>query len=233
MTATFSVVIPAFNEEQGILPILQRVLSLRPQLAAAGFDGPEIIVVDDGSRDRTAELVETMPDVRMIRHAENRGYGAALKSGMTAARGELIAFLDSDDLWPASSLAHRLDLLRANPGADIVYGKTRVHNLVPQTTLRRYRDGEAIHHPSFGSMLVRRTVFDRIGLVNETFDHSEDIEWLCRAKEAGVPMLLTDEVVLEYRIHGGNMTSESVTNRQFLFRALKQSLDRRRSGDEQ
>jgi glycosyltransferase involved in cell wall biosynthesis len=120
MSATFSVVIPAFNEEQGILPILQRVLSLRPQLAAAGLEGPEVIVVDDGSRDRTAELVETVPDVRVIRHGENRGYGAALKSGMTAARGELIAFLDADGTYPPESFPALLQA--ALDGADIVVG---------------------------------------------------------------------------------------------------------------
>jgi glycosyltransferase involved in cell wall biosynthesis len=221
-----SVIIPAYNRERLLPDALASV-------AAQGCDSLEVIVVDDGSTDGTARVAESHDAPVRCVIQEHRGVSIARNRGLRESRGELIAFLDSDDLWPASSLAHRLDLLRANPGADIVYGKTRVHNLVPQTTLRRYRDGEAIHHPSFGSMLVRRTVFDRIGLVNETFDHSEDIEWLCRAKEAGVPMLLTDEVVLEYRIHGGNMTSESVTNRQFLFRALKQSLDRRRSGDEQ
>jgi GT2 family glycosyltransferase len=121
--------------------------------------------------------------------------------------------------------------MRANPSAEIVYGKTRVHNLVPQTTLRRYREGEAIHHPSFCSMLIRRTVFDRVGAVNESFGHSEDVEWLCRAKEAGVVMVLTDEVVVEYRIHGANMTTQAAENRGFLFRALKESLDRRRGGE--
>jgi glycosyltransferase involved in cell wall biosynthesis len=120
MTATFSVVIPAFNEEQGILPILHRVLSLRPQLAAAGLEGPEVIVVDDGSRDRTAELVETIPDVRVIRHGENRGYGAALKSGMTAARGELIAFLDADGTYPPESFPALVQAVL--DGADIVVG---------------------------------------------------------------------------------------------------------------
>jgi len=117
---TFSVVIPAFNEEQGILPILQRVLSLRPQLAAAGLEGPEVIVVDDGSRDRTAELVGAVPDVRIIRHGENRGYGAALKTGMTAARGELIAFLDADGTYPPESFPALWQA--ALDGADLVVG---------------------------------------------------------------------------------------------------------------
>jgi len=117
---TFSVVIPAFNEEDGILPILQRVLSLRPLLAAAGLEGPEIIVVDDGSRDRTAELVRSVPEVRIIRHGENRGYGAALKSGMTAARGELIAFLDADGTYPPESFPALWQA--ALDGADMVVG---------------------------------------------------------------------------------------------------------------
>jgi len=120
MSTTFSVVIPAFNEEDGILPILRRVLSLRPQIAAAGLEGPEVIVVDDGSRDRTAELAGGVPDVRIIRHGENRGYGAALKSGMTAARGDLIAFLDADGTYPPESLPALCQA--ALDGADIVVG---------------------------------------------------------------------------------------------------------------
>lgn len=120
MTATFSVIIPAFNEEQGILPIVERVLSLRPQLAAAGLDGPEVIVVDDGSRDRTAELLSGVPEVRVIRHGENRGYGAALKSGMTAAHGDLIAFLDADGTYPPESFPALCAAALA--GADIVVG---------------------------------------------------------------------------------------------------------------
>lgn len=117
---TLSVVIPAFNEEDGIIPIVQRVLSLRPQLVAAGLDELEVIVVDDGSHDRTAELVTGVPEVRIIRHGENRGYGAALKSGMTAARGDLIAFLDADGTYPPESFPALCAAALA--GADIVVG---------------------------------------------------------------------------------------------------------------
>lgn len=169
--STLSVVIPAFNEEQAILPILQRVLSLRPALAAAGVDGPEVIVVDDGSRDRTAELVGALPDVRIIRHGENRGYGAALKSGMRAAQGELIAFLDADGTYPPESFPALLRV--ALDGADIVVGSRmsngdsamplarRIGNrafagLITLLGTRRVRDSAS------GMRVIRRTALERL-----------------------------------------------------------------------
>ena len=74
---TLSVVIPAYNEEAGIRSVLERALAVRPRLAEAGMNDLELIVVDDGSRDRTAELVAAITRVRLIRHAANGGYGAA------------------------------------------------------------------------------------------------------------------------------------------------------------
>src|SRR5687768_9407777 len=78
---SLSVVIPALNEENGIDAILDRVLAQRDGLAAAGIRDLEVIVVDDGSKDRTAERIKTYPDVRLIQHPVNQGYGAALKTG--------------------------------------------------------------------------------------------------------------------------------------------------------
>lgn len=115
-----SVVIPAFNEEAGILPILDRVLALRGPLAEAGLAGPEVIVVDDGSQDRTGELVQRFGDVHLIRNVENRGYGAALKAGMAQATGDLIAFLDADGTYPPESFPRLCQAALA--GADVVIG---------------------------------------------------------------------------------------------------------------
>jgi glycosyltransferase involved in cell wall biosynthesis len=95
-----SVVIPALNEERGIDAILSRVLAQREPLAAVGVAALEVIVVDDGSRDATAERVVAHTDVRLIRHPSNRGYGAALKTGFAAAQGDLLAFLDADGTYP-------------------------------------------------------------------------------------------------------------------------------------
>jgi glycosyltransferase involved in cell wall biosynthesis len=94
--ASLSLCLPAFNEEGAIGTVL---FSARAILDAL-FDDFEIVVVDDGSTDRTAEVVlaEVRADkrVRMLRHAQNRGYGSAVTSGLRNARGDLVMFMDSD-----------------------------------------------------------------------------------------------------------------------------------------
>lgn len=108
-----SLVFPVFDEEQNVGPLLASALALAPRLA----DSFEIIVVDDGSRDGSAAVVERQrrlePRVRLLRHPTNVGYGAALRSGLRAARGDLVFFTDADlqfDLREIESLlAHAGD----------------------------------------------------------------------------------------------------------------------------
>ncbi|MEZ4672670.1 MAG: glycosyltransferase family 2 protein [Caldilineaceae bacterium] len=97
---TLSVVIPAYNEEGGIQEIMQRILAVRAELATVGVDDLELIIVDDGSGDRTPEIVLNQPGARLIRHAQNGGYGAALKTGFAAAQGEWVGFMDADGTYP-------------------------------------------------------------------------------------------------------------------------------------
>jgi glycosyltransferase involved in cell wall biosynthesis len=95
-----SVVIPAYNEENGIAEIANRVLKVKNELTKVGVDELELLVVDDGSRDRTAEVAACLDGVTLVRHPKNRGYGAALKTGFSQAHGELIGFLDADGTYP-------------------------------------------------------------------------------------------------------------------------------------
>src|SRR5215472_3381424 len=97
---TLSVVIPALNEQDGIAAIVERIEAIRKPLATSGVDGLEIIVVDDGSHDRTPEIAASYASVRLIRHAVNHGYGAAIKTGFHSARGQLLAFTDADGTYP-------------------------------------------------------------------------------------------------------------------------------------
>lgn len=97
---TLSIVIPAYNEEDGIAAIAERVLRTRDALREVGIENLELLVVDDGSRDRTADVAAAIEGVSLIRHPKNRGYGAALKTGFGQARGEFVGFLDADGTYP-------------------------------------------------------------------------------------------------------------------------------------
>src|SRR5579884_174625 len=122
--SSISVVIPALNEEDGIADIIQRVQAAGPSLRDVGVDDLEIIVVDDGSRDRTPEIVESFASVRLLRHPTNRGYGAAIKTGFSQARGDLVAFLDADGTYPPERLASLCRVAR-DEDADVVVGSRR------------------------------------------------------------------------------------------------------------
>jgi hypothetical protein len=100
-----SVVIPAYNEQEAIGAVLERILSTEPQLLATGLAGLEVIVVDDGSHDGTGAAVRQWPRVRLVCHEHNRGYGAAIKTGFRHAQGELLAFLDADGTYPPEALS--------------------------------------------------------------------------------------------------------------------------------
>lgn len=115
-----SIVIPAYNEENGIAEIATRVLAVEPALKRSGVDHLELLVVDDGSKDRTAEVAATISGVSLIRHPKNKGYGAALKTGFSKANGELIGFLDADGTYPPEYFPQLCEV--ALNGADLVIG---------------------------------------------------------------------------------------------------------------
>ncbi|MBI5479683.1 MAG: glycosyltransferase family 2 protein [Deltaproteobacteria bacterium] len=119
----FSIVIPAYNEEDALGPTLDRCLALHADAALQELCGTvEVIVVNDGSRDRTRDVVLAKGDgVRLVEHEHNRGYGAALKTGFRAARGDLLGFLDADGTCDPQQFAALLRTLRDAP-ADLVVG---------------------------------------------------------------------------------------------------------------
>jgi len=134
--SSLSVVIPALNEENGIDAILDRVLAQRDVLTEAGIHNLEVIVVDDGSKDHTADRVRSHEDVRLIQHSVNRGYGAALKTGFNAATGELLAFLDADGTYPPESFP---ELCRAveTHHADLIIGSRMLSGESEMPLVRR------------------------------------------------------------------------------------------------
>lgn len=169
---TLSVVIPALNEEDGIADIVQRVRAVEPSLKTVGVDHLEILVVDDGSSDRTAEIAASIPNVQVQRHPVNRGYGAAIKTGFARTRGELLAFLDADGTYPPESFA---DLCRVilDRKADVVVGSRRSGGSSEMPLVRQVGNfvwsslvsligNQRVADPASGMRVVRRTALDRL-----------------------------------------------------------------------
>lgn len=219
-----SVVIPAFDVADFVADAISSVL-------AEAHRPLEIIVVDDGSHDDTARIAESFgPPVTCIRQA-NAGPAAARNRGIAAARGAYLCFLDADDLFVPGRLTQQLDLLRRNPSVDIVLGISEIHRLVgpqrPPMVFAFDRVGDP-RDIQFGRGLYRRSVFDRIGPMDESLWHCEDWDWFARARENDVAMLMHDDVVQHQRKHETNITHDQEAAKRYRLVMLKRSIDRRR-----
>jgi glycosyltransferase involved in cell wall biosynthesis len=220
-----SVVMPVFDAGGRLL---EAVASVEQQ----AYEPLEIVVVDDGSTDDTPARIAALGErVRAFRQA-NAGPAAARNRGLAAARGELFAFLDADDLWPDGKLRRQVGALVADPGLDLVLGRVsylpEAGALAPEL---RWDDPEdrTIVNVQVGSGVYRRRAFDRVGPFDETLRFNEDTDWFLRAREAGVRIRILDEVTLVYRLHGGNMTRDQGLQQMSLPRVLQMSIARRRA----
>jgi glycosyltransferase involved in cell wall biosynthesis len=112
--ARVSAVVPAYNRADYLGEALDSAL-------AQDFDGLEVVVVDDGSTDATPEVLRRYGDRIRVHRQENAGQSAAINRGVELARGEFVAFLDSDDAWLPGKLRRQVPMLDADPGAALLY----------------------------------------------------------------------------------------------------------------
>jgi glycosyltransferase involved in cell wall biosynthesis len=218
-----SVIIPVFNGEAFLA---EAVESIQRQ----DYHPLEIIIVDDGSTDGTARIAASFKDSARYAYQPNSGPAAARNRGLRMAHGNVISFLDADDLWTDIKLELQLARLTDDPSVEIVIGRRQLVRLVGGV------DGkhkfEKLSDPrtdlNLGSAVFRRSVFDRVGFFDETLYHCDDWDWFMRARELGVPMVIHHEVTLISRRHEQNMTNRVALGNLYTIRMLKKSLDRRR-----
>lgn len=214
-----SVIIPAYNAA-GFLA--DAIASIQAQ----HYTPLEIIVVDDGSTDATAQVAAKFNDAVYI-HQENGGPAAARNTGIGLARGDIIAFLDADDLFPPGSLSALLDHLNAGSHSQAVMGRVQVFlRDAPAGEFKPYRTPGYI--TSLPAGLYRKNLFAQIGLLDTALRQGEDVDWFLRAREAGVTIETIEATTLYYRLHENNLTRDRQQNQKFFVAALKRSLDRRR-----
>ena len=201
MTASIhvSVVIPAFNAARYLGAALGSVFA---QTLPAG----EIVVVDDGSTDDTAQQVRGFPGVRLVAR-DHGGIAAARNTGVAATSGRWIAFLDADDLWLPDKLERQFAGVAASPGACGAYGwlRTFVSPELPDEVRARFSVDPAPtpgYHAS--TLMIARETFASVGGFAEDLPSGEFIDWAARARDRALALPMIEVVVALRRVHGTN-----------------------------
>lgn len=219
-----SVVIPLFDGRRFLAGALDSVLA---QL----YRPLEIIVVDDGSRDGGAEIARSYAGVQVLSQ-DNAGNAAARNAGIARARGELVAFLDQDDLWAPHKLERQVARMTVERGLGYTVthhrfffeaGVARPAWLRPELVDRQV--------PAFvpGALLTRAELFGTIGTFDTRFRSGSDTDWFVRCRDAKVPMALLDEALLFRRIHGRNLSADAEAGSADLVQTVHAALARRRA----
>ncbi len=220
-----SVVIPVYNGERYLAEALESVL-------AQTYRHIEILVIDDGSTDRSAAIANQYdPAVRYF-FQTNGGSSAARNAGVGLARGDYIAFLDSDDVWKENKLMVQMTVFQGSQEVDMVFAHVQQF-ISPDLDDRRkssiYCPAEKMPGYVVGTMLIKRESFVRAGLFQTNWRVGEFVDWYMRAKETGMKGVMLPEVVLRRRLHADNMGVQDRVSRTDYARILKAALDRRRA----
>jgi hypothetical protein len=219
-----SVIIPVYNGAR-FLP--ESVASILVQK----YPNIEIIVVDDGSTDELDDVVHRLPvDVRLLKQDSAIGLAAARNRGILEASGELITFLDVENLWPEGNLQIMVDLLSDDTGCDVVQGLGQVLKADMERSPRDYVGipGESL--PNYlAAAIYRREVFQTVGLFDQELGFGEDSDWFNRARKHGLKLRQVDQVMLLIRHHDASMLRGKSLRELNTLKVLKDALDRERA----
>lgn len=216
-----SVIAPAFNATaffDAWLDSIQR--QCYPNL--------EIVLVDDGSTDGLEQRARSGPAHLRYLRQENRGPAAARNMGIEASSGELIAFLDLDDLWAPGHLNRLAAALQAEPDFQLAQGLIR--NFLHDSGGRAFFCSQPYRFINLGSFVFRRHVFDECGVFEESMRFAEDFDLIVRCWERGMRKRDIQELSLLYHRHDTNMTSGKNVIEMGVVAIYKRHLDRLRAG---
>jgi glycosyltransferase involved in cell wall biosynthesis len=219
-SSLLSVIMPVFNGEKFLAEAVASV-----QRSSGPF---EIIIVDDGSTDQTAAVVKGCNDLIYIRQ-ETAGPAAARNRGLQKARGDLIGFLDADDVWANGHPENALRYFQSHGEADLVLGQTMCLTTSSTGGGGFAPSGKPFHSYQLGAAIVRRRLIEEMGGFDATMRYGEDVDWFLRVRERGATIATLPEVALYYRLHAGNQPNVYRTSRVGLLNAFHHSLQRRRS----
>jgi glycosyltransferase involved in cell wall biosynthesis len=207
-----SVVIPAYNAERWIEATIEAVL-------AQTVPPAEIIVVDDGSTDRTRVELEPYGDRLRVIGQENAGPAAAYNTGFRAASSDFVAKCPADDLWVPGKLEWQLQTLTEHPEIDVAFGRARDFGTM-EGDLPAPRVAGALRGREFladlyrqnvissPTAVVRRSLHERLGGFREDLTAGEDYDFWLRAAQADAAFFFDSRLLANLRKHGGNLSSQ-------------------------
>ncbi|MEO8586872.1 MAG: glycosyltransferase family A protein [Acidobacteriota bacterium] len=217
-----SAIVPVYNGAGTLAEAIESIL-------AQEFRPLDIIVVDDGSTDATSEVVKRFADRVIAIRQDNLGPGAARNAGIARTARPFVAFLDADDVWPATALASHLDSLAAKADAAVAWGQSTHVVRAGGSPPRDDWHGRPQWALSVGSMLFRRSVFDEVGAFDPALRVGEDLDLMLRIVERRIVVERHAHVVCERRFHPGNVTRDEAAVDWAYFSAVKKAFARRRS----
>lgn len=223
---TISVIIPVYNGERYLSEAIESIL-------AQTYRPIEVIVVDDGSTDSSAQIVKRFGKSLQYFFQTNSGTGAARNRGINSAAGNFFAFLDQDDLWVEDKLDRQMSVFTATPEAEIVFGHVRqFHSTELKEHIKQkiYCPAGLMPGYSPSAMLIERSSFFRVGLFETRWKIGEWANWYVRAVELGLKKIMLPDLVTLRRLHERNKGLYQREEINEYAQILKASLDRRRKG---
>ncbi len=216
-----SVIIPVFNSERYLAEAIESVF-------LQDYTPIEIIVVDDGSTDNSKNLVKSYGKRIKYLYQENGGPAKARNLALSVARGTFIACIDSDDVWAAGKLTKQLELFSKYENLGIALGLTVKASFSDKSELANVNTEELISfNLLLGSTLIKKSVFEIVGDLDNELIIGEDTDWFNRAKEMNIPIAVHRDVVQFHRNHEHNITNDKKMFNMAVFRILKKTKDRR------
>ena len=192
----------------------------------------EVIVVDDGSDDDTIQKIDALSTrckrpIQVIKTID-AGPARARNLAIDIAKGELITFIDHDDLWPKDRMKNHLNFFNDDTSIDLVVGKVQAFENAING--RRVNIAKKIHHVHLGATTFKRSVFDAMKGFKPEYLFSEDLDLFTRIRESNFKFYFDNKIALYYRRHESNMTNDSNQKiMQFTLKALLDSVKRRRN----
>lgn len=222
---SISAIIPVFNGERYLGEAIESAL-------AQSLPPAEIIVMDDGSTDGTAEVARQFGSRVNYRWQPHAGVAAARNSGLAAARCDWIAFLDADDIWLPHKLRLQANCLLAEPQLQYVTAYAELFLEAgcpwPLNYKPEWRDNKQFG--LLGPLLARKTAFEIVGGFDPQLRCAEDMDWFARAKDLRVPCAALEETLLRKRVHSSNITVtlDAQVTETALLQVMRNTVNRQR-----